>query len=506
LAYFFATSLLSSLPSVVIASRFVAGISESWFTADFEKALDDANWFALDSYRQRLKTLELAAKTDLAEKVAKAVAAGNRKDAAVAVADSDAPIVAVQGYSRSARGDWEETFFFGDRAYSLPQPPAVRPGFLPRSTEPTRGFPGGRDADVIRYIAAKDDETVRILTLSLGERFDRRTARISQAAERAGAVGMLRPTLSRTLILLYGVFLLPSLLMTLIIAFSLTTAVTQPLMSLADATRRVAEGDFSIRLIERPGDELGTLVASFNAMVRELARSRTALLRTEKINLWQDMAQRLAHEIKNPLTPIKLSAERVLRRAKSDPEHLTEIVDSCMLAIIQEVDGLSTMLTDFRSFARMPPPTLERAKAIAVIEDAAALYRSSYPGIEFDISGVDAEIVVEADRRHFSQVIANLILNAVDAMEGKGRIEFRAELVKKRDSRYCRISIRDNGKGIPEEARPHIFTPYFTTKETGTGLGLPIVERIVNDHGGTIWFDTAVGVGTTFYIDLPIRN
>jgi nitrogen fixation/metabolism regulation signal transduction histidine kinase len=247
-------------------------------------------------------------------------------------------------------------------------------------------------------------------------------------------------------------------------------------------------------------------VASFNAMVRELARSRTALLRTEKINLWQDMAQRLAHEIKNPLTPIKLSAERVLRRAKSDPEHLTEIVDSCMLAIIQEVDGLSTMLTDFRSFARMPPPTLERAKAIAVIEDAAALYRSSYPGIEFDISGVDAQIVVEADRRHFSQVIANLILNAVDAMEGKGRIEFRAELVKKRDSRYCRISIRDNGKGIPEEARPHIFTPYFTTKETGTGLGLPIVERIVNDHGGTIWFDTAVGVGTTFYIDLPIRN
>ncbi len=505
LAYFFATSLLSSFPSVVIASRFVAGIADTWFSADLGTVLDDANWFALDSYRQRLRSLEAAARSPHLALAAAKAAAGDAAGAAADLTAADPALLAAQGFDRNGSEEWRERFFIGNRAFALRTPPATRTGFLPRDIEQTRASPKGRDAGVIRYVIA-EDEAVRMLTLSLGDDFDPRTRRLSEAVDRVAAIGSLRKALSWTLILLYGAFLLPSLLMTLIIAFSLTNAVTQPLVSLADATRRVAEGDFSIRIIERPGDELGTLVASFNAMVRELERSRDALLRTEKINLWQDLAQRLAHEIKNPLTPIKLSAERVLRRARTEPDRLGEIVESCMLAIIQEVDGLTTMLTDFRSFSRMPPPNLEPVTAIALIEEAVALYRSSYMGIEFDTSGVDGSIMLETDRRHLSQAIANLILNAVDSMDRRGKIDFHAVLVKKRDSRYCRISIRDNGKGIPEEARPHIFTPYFTTKETGTGLGLSIVERIVNDHGGSIWFDSAVGVGTTFYIDLPIRN
>jgi nitrogen fixation/metabolism regulation signal transduction histidine kinase len=295
--------------------------------------------------------------------------------------------------------------------------------------------------------------------------------------------------------------------MTVIIAFSLSEMVTLPIVSLADATRRVAEGDFSIRILARPGDELGHLISSFNAMVSELENSRIALLRTEKINVWQDIAQRLAHEIKNPLTPIKLSAERILRRLKTDPSGLEEILEPSMMAIVQEVDGLSTLLTEFRTFARLPLPSLERSKLRKIIEDAAAVYQTSYPEIVFNYETVDPELTLEVDRRHISQVLSNLIVNAVDAMEGHGILEFRAELVKKRDSRYCRLSVRDNGKGIPEEDRALIFNPYFTTKETGTGLGLSIVERIVNDHGGTIWLDSAPGVGTSFYIDLPIdRN
>jgi nitrogen fixation/metabolism regulation signal transduction histidine kinase len=294
--------------------------------------------------------------------------------------------------------------------------------------------------------------------------------------------------------------------MAVIIAFSLSAAVTQPIVSLADATRRVAEGDFSIRILARPGDDLGALVSSFNSMVHDLQSSRAEGLRAEKINVWQDVAQRLAHEIKNPLTPIRLSAERVLRRFKTEPERLAEILEPSMMAIVQEVDGLSTMLSEFRAFARLPPPTLSQVIIRNLVEESVALYQASYPAIEFDYEAIDRNFAVNADRRHLAQVLANLILNAIDAMNGSGKLEFRADLVKKRDSRYCRLSVRDDGAGIPERDRPHIFTPYFTTKERGTGLGLSIVERIINDLGGTIWFDSAEGVGTTFYIDLPLNR
>jgi signal transduction histidine kinase len=110
------------------------------------------------------------------------------------------------------------------------------------------------------------------------------------------------------------------------------------------------------------------------------------------------------------------------------------------------------------------------------------------------------------DKRHINQALTNLIINAIDAMDGAGQIEIRTDLVKKRESRYCRLSIRDSGKGIRKENYDRVFTPYFTTKESGTGLGLPIVERIVNDHGGTIWFNSGEGTGTTFFIDFPLDD
>jgi signal transduction histidine kinase len=108
------------------------------------------------------------------------------------------------------------------------------------------------------------------------------------------------------------------------------------------------------------------------------------------------------------------------------------------------------------------------------------------------------------DQRHINQVLTNLIINGIDAMDGAGQIEIRTDLVKKRESRYCRLSIRDSGKGISRENRDKVFTPYFTTKDAGTGLGLPIVERIVNDLGCTVWFNSAEGAGTTFFIDFPL--
>jgi signal transduction histidine kinase len=126
--------------------------------------------------------------------------------------------------------------------------------------------------------------------------------------------------------------------------------------------------------------------------------------------------------------------------------------------------------------------------------------------VHFDIEHTDGNISVKIDQHRVSQVLTNLIINAIDAMDGEGSIEIRTDLVKKRDTRYCRLSIKDTGKGIPEEEGSLIFTPYYTTKESGTGLGLPIVERIISDHGGAIWFNSLEGTGTTFFIDLPIEE
>jgi signal transduction histidine kinase len=182
-----------------------------------------------------------------------------------------------------------------------------------------------------------------------------------------------------------------------------------------------------------------------------------------------------------------------------------------MLAIIQEVEGLSTMLTEFRTLSR--PMELSRTWTVIreQIEDSIGLYRGGYPDIAFDISHVGKDIAVKMEKRHLSQILTNLIVNSIDAIHGKeppvpGRIEIRTDLVKKRDSFYCRLSIKDNGKGISPEEGAGVFTPYFTTKDSGTGLGLPIVERIVTDHGGTIWFNSAPGAGATFFIDLPVEE
>jgi nitrogen fixation/metabolism regulation signal transduction histidine kinase len=239
-------------------------------------------------------------------------------------------------------------------------------------------------------------------------------------------------------------------------------------------------------------------------MVRELEKSRNSLVQKEKISIWQTMAQQLAHEIKNPLTPIKLSAERIIRRFQTNPDRLGEILESSMLAIIQEVESLSNLLNEFRTLSRPIEPSASVTLLHDIIEETALPYKTSYPAMNFDINRVAKSVEVKMDRRHLSQVLTNLIINAIDAMNGEGTIEMRSETITRNEQRFCRFSIKDTGKGIRQEDEPKIFTPYFTTKSSGTGLGLPIIERIVTDYGGSIFFNTALGVGTTFIIDFVI--
>jgi nitrogen fixation/metabolism regulation signal transduction histidine kinase len=279
----------------------------------------------------------------------------------------------------------------------------------------------------------------------------------------------------------------------------------KPFLGLEDATRRVAQGDYSYRLLSREKDDFSFLSDSFNSMVKKLEVSRRETLQTEKVSAWQDIAQRLAHEIRNPLTPIRLYAQRVLVRLDDD-EIPQEVIRKGMNRILVEVDNLNSLLTEFREFARQKPPAMEDLNLRKFLYSIVEVLEESNPGVVFHMDDLQENLYIHADQGQIRQVFQNLISNALQAIDGDGVIILRADLVKKGYSVYCRIQVSDSGPGIPDEMQDKVFNPYFTTREDGTGLGLSIVERIIHDHKGRIWVESVPGEGTTFYLDLPYEE
>ena len=487
LAYFIVIVVFAAVPVTIITGISVSELTQFWKAINTGAALEASQGFALDSYSGHIERFgSLIEKTDF-----EAVLAGAEEKL-------PAEIAAVQDFEPGAEGAWSASAFTGEEARRLSAPPSLQQGYIPREKP--------RDLGIIRYVSYPAKNRLRVISYKLGDDFDQALDAIENEKNYFEIIDYLRANIGPLFIFYYGVFFFPTLLMTLIIAISFTRRVTQPIVELTEATRRVAEGNFDIQILARRGDELGLLIRSFNAMVQDLEKSRAALVKAEKISIWQNMAQQLAHEIKNPLTPIKLSAERVLRRWRNNPAGIEEILEASMLAIIQETEGLSTLLNEFRTLSKPMEPSRSWTKLREAVAETVRPYQNTHPSVEFNLEHLGDDISVKIDKHRISQILTNLIINAIDAMNGKGLIEIRTDLVKKRESRYCRLSIRDTGKGITKQEGAFIFTPYFTTKESGTGLGLPIVERIVNDHGGTIWFNSAEGMGTTFFIDLPINE
>jgi nitrogen fixation/metabolism regulation signal transduction histidine kinase len=496
LAYFIVTVVFAATPMTIVTGLSLDEIIRFWRSIDAAAASAAGRNFAVDNYSMHVERFDAILKGTNFSGMARPLDAPPGKAASPALSPPSS-IASVQEFQRRDQ-DWTETGFTGEEKYRLPAPLALEPGYVSRELP--------RDTGLIRYVQSRGRNTLILISYNLGEDFDSGLAAIEHQGRQFEVIDSLRDNLQPLVLFYYGVFFFPTLLMTVIIAISFTRRVTHPIVELTDATRRVAEGNFSIQILARRGDELGLLIRSFNAMVQDLEKSRAALVKAEKISIWQNMAQQLAHEIKNPLTPIKLSAERVLRRWRNEPERIGEILESSMMAIIQETEGLSTLLTEFRTLSKPMEPSQSWTRLRETVDEIIGPYRASYPETRFDVEHVADDISIKIDKHRLSQVLTNLVINAIDAMNGKGLIEIRTDLVKKREISYCRLSVKDTGKGIGNQEGPLIFTPYFTTKESGTGLGLPIVERIVNDHGGTIWFNSAEGMGTTFFIDLPVDN
>ncbi|GHV88843.1 hypothetical protein AGMMS50267_12030 [Spirochaetia bacterium] len=520
--YFIVTVIFAAVPVTLITTQSVYVMVRFWQSMHLEKALEDSGALAMENYFLQLEKCDgliqkrqndigilmrswddLGDGTDWREELPRGI---HRHIGVDEMGDLGEDFAAVQEFWQSPGGIWRKGTFAGNGDLELEGPPALQRGFAPREMP--------RDQDVIRYVLhpplppnrGNFTGLIRVVSYELGAGFDDTVEAIGNELVRFDLIDRLGSNMRPLLIFYYMMFFFPPLLMTAIIAISFTRRVTQPIVELTEATRRVAEGDFSIQILSRPGDELGTLISTFNAMVQDLEKSQNALIKAEKISIWQDIAQQLAHEIKNPLTPIKLSAERVLRRWRNEPERIGEILESSMLAVVQEVEGLAAMLTEFRTLARPIEPSQTWTMLKEAVEKIIEPYHASYPKVQFEVAHIEAGLAVKMDQRHITQVLANLIINAIDAMNGEGTIEIRTDLVKKRERRYCRLSVRDTGKGISEAEQQRVFVPYFTTKESGTGLGLPIIERIITDHGGSIWLNSAEGVGSTFFIDFPLDD
>jgi nitrogen fixation/metabolism regulation signal transduction histidine kinase len=345
-----------------------------------------------------------------------------------------------------------------------------------------------------------------MVAMRFDERVDDAAAGLSAALSTMESSGRIAGSFGLYLVFFSASLVFPLAALALLFAMGASDWLLRPVAALSDAIARVGAGARRAPFLAKPGDEAGDLVEAFNAVLENLERSRGDEVRNEKIGAWRDIARKLAHELRNPLTPIRLSAERVLKRWKADPGSLDEILEKSMVAIVQETANMESLLTEFRDFARLPEPQKEWMELKSTIDEAVHLYSASWPALSMDSGGVDEGIVLKADRGYLKQALGNLIANAADATGGSGHVWIRADLVKTAESRYCRIQVRDDGTGIPAEARDKIFSPYFTTKPGGTGLGLAIVAHIVSAHGGKVRFDSSEGAGTVFYMDIPAES
>jgi len=227
----------------------------------------------------------------------------------------------------------------------------------------------------------------------------------------------------------------------------------------------------------------------------------TPLIRAQKVAAWREVARRLAHEVKNPLTPIQLSAERLRRHFAQAPEPARALVDECTTAIVTEVESLKGLVDEFSQFARMPPPKRVATDLQALVTSTVALYAGLFRDVRIECRFGEELPPVNADPEQIRRVIINLVDNAIEAMERRGQVV--VEAVHDASDRVARIVIADNGPGIPASEREKLFLPYYSTKRRGSGLGLAIVRRIVMEHGGSVDVSDNTPRGTRFTIELP---
>jgi len=304
--------------------------------------------------------------------------------------------------------------------------------------------------------------------------------------------------LTRRNVFLYGTYAF-AFFLAMIVGTIFANQISRPIRRLREATKRLSRGEMTAELHSGKSDELGQLESAFKEMVSDLRQSQEQIVKNERELAWKEMAKQVAHEIKNPLTPMKLSMQHLRQAYQDQVKDFSAILQQVSTTILDQIETLSRIASEFSNFARMPERNLQVCNVHAILEETKQLFQQ-VPGITFVMRIDAAESVVRADHEELRRAFINIIRNALQAMNDRGTVIIQTH----NDNDRIVIDIIDDGPGIPKEIQARLFEPAFSTKTDGTGLGLAIVKQTVKDLNGEISLVSEIGKGTTVTMILPI--
>jgi signal transduction histidine kinase len=285
------------------------------------------------------------------------------------------------------------------------------------------------------------------------------------------------------------------------IALVITNRITQSFTIISQKMREVGLRKMNEAIEWKRDDEIGVLVKEYNKMVQKLDESAEALAKSEREGAWRQMARQVAHEIKNPLTPMKLSIQYLQKAIDNNSTDVKKLTTNVAKTLVEQIDHLSKIASDFSQFANIGNPKAEVFDLHEMLQSLASLYNTG-GNLDFQWTPVANRVLLFADRTQLNRLFTNLLQNAVEASANRDHRIIRMN--EQLNGEYITVSVTDNGEGIPEQTQSRIFTPNFTTKTSGTGLGLAMSKGIVEQAKGEIWFVTKEGAGTTFYVKIPL--
>lgn len=509
--------LFAFAPAVVIfyvATGFINKSLDSWLNEKLREMLETAQSASFSLYIQDQKRLETIA-TNVRLRAQKALADGRDVAPVIQQLTDESNIALATLYDTDIDVAWTSDPAFL-RQYSGGSSEARRE----QVQEMLDRFSARPDLEAVSALEISDRGDWAIVwtpihssfsprpafVLGLVDKFDARILRNVESV--LAGFRSLRPSVQVVRISFYVLLALMVLLAgfaCLWVGFAVSRRITTPLQSLAAATSEVAQGNYDIELPSFSDDETGTLVRSFNSMAKDLKMQRDNVARVQKMLAWREVARRVAHEIKNPLTPIKLNAQRLVRRfADRFQEDEAQVFRVCTDAILEQVESLTSLINEFASFARMPQLNAEPTDLNELVRDVVRTLESAFPDVTFDLRGLNPLSNSKVDRLQMKRAFLNVIKNSVEAFSGDRKnciiaVSSNFDALKKVNI----LRFADNGPGIPDHLKQRALDPYYSTKTDGTGLGLPIVQQIVGEHGGSLHLADGQTQGLIVIIEVP---
>ena len=355
----------------------------------------------------------------------------------------------------------------------------------------------GNNAEGIVYLTSRREDSMSVTAIPLKAMDGNVLAVLVVANSRRSMVEVQRHIRD----IAYGIAGL-GIIFAVLASLWIAARISRPIEELARAAGQVAAGDWDTRVDIRSLDEVGDLARSFNNMTRQLAEQRDRLLQAERVAAWRELARRLAHELKNPLMPLQITVENMVRARKLPKKEFDEVFKESTSTLEAEIENLKTIVGRFSDFSKLPKPQAVEMDAREAVRRVVKLYGPALEEKHIELgTSISAEpLPIMGDSELLHRALSNLVLNAMDAMPEGGTLTVSAAPAKE----MARISVSDSGAGLTPEECERLFTPYYTTKTHGTGLGLAIVQSVVADHNGTIAVESVEGGGARFVIGLPL--